>query len=82
MERYYGLTLDKYNRMLLEQNGGCAICGEKQNSKHSKRLFVDHNHTTRKVRGLLCHLCNIGIGGFKDDANRLRLAISYLEKTK
>ena len=73
----YGITLDDYDRMLEEQGGECAICG-----KHptKKRLCVDHDHQTNKVRGLLCEKCNWGIGQFNDTVVLLRNAIEYLEK--
>ena len=45
-----------------------------------RRLSVDHNHVTSKVRGLLCNNCNRGIGNFKDKKELLLKAISYLDK--
>lgn len=79
--RPHGLKLADYERMLAAQGGGCACCGAKVN-KSGRRLGVDHDHRTGKVRGILCHHCNAGIGHFGDDPERLRLAIAYLEKHK
>jgi hypothetical protein len=45
-----------------------------------KALGVDHDHITGKVRGLLCNDCNLGIGHFKDNIEKLKLAIKYLEE--
>jgi|SRR5215469_9672883 len=53
--RELGVTEEEYERLLKEQDGGCAICG---NPPKSRRLHVDHNHRTGKVRGLLCFRCN------------------------
>ncbi len=72
----YGLSLEEYKEMLISQEGKCFIC--KGNNKR-KRLFVDHNHNTGKIRSLLCAACNAGIGYFKEDTSLLNKAISYLE---
>ena len=75
--RNYGITIEEYDNMFAAQNGICAICGKPQNGK---RLFVDHNHETDKVRGLLCQNCNIALGHMGDDAQLLIKAIDYLMK--
>ena len=72
--REYGLTEEEYNSMVLKQNNICAIC----NKYSEKTLFIDHNHETGKVRGLLCSNCNTGIGLFKEDIVSLSRAIDYL----
>lgn len=60
----YGLTLDQYDRMLDNQNGVCAICGQPE---IMRRLAVDHDHETGKVRGLLCTQCNFKLGILEDE---------------
>lgn len=75
----YGITLDKYNEILNSQGGVCAIC--KGVNKTGKSLFVDHDHKTGKVRGLLCHRCNIVLGHARDEINILEKAIDYLRIT-
>ena len=77
--RRYGITSADYYRMLEEQNGGCAICGLPEQSTYFKRLSVDHDHDTNKVRGLLCSECNFGLGKFKDDIDLLIKASKYLK---
>jgi hypothetical protein len=80
LKRVYGMSVDLYEEMLRVQGGGCAICGDKDpRRKHSKWFAVDHDHTTNKVRALLCHNCNRGIGCLREDPVRLRQAASYLE---
>lgn len=74
----YNITLEDYDRMLSEQEGGCAICGTSDPRGHG-RFHVDHNHRTGEVRGLLCTDCNTGIGSMKDSPQTLRRAIKYLE---
>jgi hypothetical protein len=76
---YYGINLDTYNKLSEIQKGNCAICGTNKNElKHP--LAVDHNHTTNKIRGLLCVNCNMMIGFAKDNVLLLKKAIKYLNK--
>lgn len=53
----------------------CGICGVST----GRRLDIDHNHTTGKVRGVLCYPCNLGIGAFNDSVEVLSSALRYLE---
>jgi hypothetical protein len=71
----YGLSLDDYDKMLAAQEYRCAICAD----GGSRRLAVDHCHETAKVRGLLCDKCNMGLGLFKDDPDRMMRAVGYLD---
>lgn len=73
----YGITLDQYAAMLVEQRGGCAIC--RQTCPTGQHLAVDHDHKTGAVRGLLCFGHNTGMGKFNDDPELLRRAADYLE---
>lgn len=74
----YGLTVEQYEQMYREQNGVCAICAKI--NLNGRRLSVDHNHNTMKVRALLCSNCNIAIGNAKENIVFLRGMIAYLEK--
>lgn len=74
----YGITKDQYNVMWENQEGCCAICDLHQ-SESDRVLVVDHCHTTGEIRGLLCHICNSGIGKLKDSPMLLRKAADYLE---
>lgn len=78
--RKYGITIERYESMLDEQGGVCAICrGSDNGDKSTGRFHVDHCHKTGKVRGLLCMSCNHGLGKFKDSIESLRSAAAYLE---
>ncbi len=57
----------------LKDGAKCAICG------FGGSLKVDHEHTSGKIRGVLCHNCNVAIGHMRDDPTRLRAAAQYLE---
>ena len=82
LKHRYGITLQNYDAMVEEQAGVCAICKTNTNGGRGlgSRLAVDHDHITGLVRGLLCSMCNQGIGMFKDDVELLHKAIAYLEK--
>jgi hypothetical protein len=81
MEKFYGITPARYAEMLEEQNGLCAICNQPPdgNGKNGRVLFIDHDHVSGEVRGLLCRACNGGLGLFKDDPKLLLNAVAYLE---
>lgn len=84
-ERYYGLTMDGYNKMFVAQNGKCAICGKSKelwSSDKVKFLHVDHCHDTGEIRGLLCYNCNNGIGALQDNPDYCDNAGSYLRRFK
>lgn len=78
LQRGYGISADRYAEMLTEQKGVCAICGGV--NKDGRKLFVDHDHDTTAVRGLLCNLCNRGIGNLRDSIAYLEAAIRYLKE--
>ena len=73
----YGIDLDKFNAMVAEQNGKCAICDFL--FWDPKYTCVDHCHKTGKVRAILCGPCNTGLGLFKESTQTLEKAIDYLK---
>lgn len=86
----YKLTNEEYEKMLIAQNGLCKICGNGETAMLKgkiKKLSIDHCHESEKnghlkIRGLLCHNCNQGLGAFRDNPNNLRIAADYLEHNK
>ena len=85
LKNLYGINIEQYQEMLKEQNNLCAVCGNKEsmvNSKSNKvqKLCVDHDHTTGKVRGLLCTACNKGLGILKDNPDIVLRGYNYLMK--
>jgi hypothetical protein len=84
LRRVFGITTEKYRSLYEKQNGECAIChtpfvGIKEEPKHA-RPHVDHDHSTNWVRGVLCGLCNSGIGFLGDNIASLQAAIEYLKE--
>jgi hypothetical protein len=81
--RRYGITMDDYNKMLIDQEGKCAICPRIHDpSRKAGRLYVDHDHATGKVRALLCHNCNFTLGYAKEDPRILLECVAYLARHK
>lgn len=74
----YGLTMADYDKMMEEQNNRCAIC-RVHISKMKQTFCVDHSHVSKKVRGLLCHSCNVALGLLKDNPRVVKRAWEYLE---
>lgn len=67
----------------------CPICNkleddltDKGNKYQTSPWALDHNHSSGKIRGWLCHSCNRALGGFKDDEETLRRAVIYLKDAK
>lgn len=77
LRKSFGIGLETYEQLLELQDNKCAICGR---TPRSRRLAVDHDHTTNAIRGLLCSQCNKDLlGAARDSADILRSAVSYLE---
>lgn len=77
LKRRYGMTEQDHAELLANQDGSCAICRTPEVAL--ARLVVDHCHSSGKVRGLLCDLCNGALGSFKDDIAKLSRAAAYLQ---
>ena len=75
LARKYGISYETYLEMYRGQEGRCAICVE----PFPKTPHLDHDHETGRVRALLCHRCNAGLGGFRDRPELLRGAAAYIE---
>lgn len=74
----YGITEEQYVNLLKKQNGKCAVCRTKL--KNKRQPSIDHNHTTKKIRGILCNNCNTLLGLAKECVRTLMRAIKYLTK--
>ena len=85
LKTLYGLTVEEFNDLYTKQNGRCAICGQPKKVKGKTKketICVDHNHKTGKVRGLLCHYCNITLGFLENNLHLLDKMLAYLGKNK
>lgn len=84
LKHKYGIDIEEY-LVILDNQKGCAICGIKENNSSyginkSLNFSVDHDHSTGKIRGLLCNNCNRALGLLQDSTELLEKAIKYLER--
>ena len=79
LKHRFGITLEDYNEMKKQQDNKCCIC---KLPFDDVIAHLDHCHTTKQVRGILCSNCNHGLGQFKDSVNNLSEAINYLLTTR
>lgn len=84
----FGLTSEEYIKMYMVRDCLCDICGKKCVPRGGEAarvgrdncLCIDHDHSTGKIREMLCHSCNVALGSFKDSTKNLQAAIEYLNK--
>lgn len=76
LRRKYGVGIDSQMQMLSNQQGRCPVCLKP--FENLSQVRVDHDHANGKVRALLCHPCNIGLGWFKDNPEVLDNAAAFL----
>lgn len=83
IEKKYGLTREAYLSILAKQRGKCAICHRPPELiRPYRHLAVDHDHTTGRIRGLLCFVCNHKLLGWyiRDDVSKAKRLYDYLRK--
>ena len=73
------MTSEDYDLLLEQQSKCCAICRSDDPSGF-KYFHIDHDHTTGKIRGLLCSKCNTAIGLFGEDIAVMNAALDYLKR--
>lgn len=86
----YGINLGEYDALYRKQSGCCAICRIRKEpwqpgggvKGRYRFLAVDHDHTTGRVRGLLCFGCNLAIGHFRDDPRLMLAAAAYIRTAR
>jgi hypothetical protein len=78
----YGTSVDEISNILSQQNQSCAICRTPFKGKCGREVHIDHDHDSGQVRGVLCRLCNPGLGYFRDNVDLMRHAIRYLMRAR
>ena len=85
LKRTFGITSLLFDALVEKQHGRCAICDRDEETLRAARtrkyqwLYVDHDHLTGKIRGLLCNDCNAGLGLLADSLQRAKAVVRYLE---
>lgn len=74
LKKRYGITMQEFDGLLEQQGSLCPICLKRP------AVHVDHDHSTGNVRGILCEMCNGGLGQFRDNPATIERAIEYLEQ--
>jgi len=70
----YGLTVADYDALFAAQQGNCGVCRDPLGAGSA----IDHDHQTGFVRGILCMMCNTGLGKLGDSIESLENALKYL----
>ena len=83
----YNTTPEKIKELMRSSNHQCQICGiAEEEASHGQTshygLYIDHDHITGNLRGMLCHKCNLMVGHADDSVETLKSAIAYLIKFK
>ena len=80
IKRLYGITAEEYDAMLTAQGNVCGSCGGSQIGSKYANWHVDHCHTTKRVRGILCHHCNVIVGMAGECPDKLDKIITYIKR--
>lgn len=80
MKKLYGMDLAQYDVLLAAQGGGCALCGVVKYGR-GYAFQVDHDHSTGRVRGLLCATCNMQLGIYESFITKPNLQ-EYINRGK
>lgn len=77
----YGISLDEKKALLRSQGNRCAICGS-STPGGVRDWHTDHDHETGRIRGILCHACNMTLGQSRENIDRLLACVAYLERNR
>jgi len=77
--RRFGLEPSDLDRMLLEQNNQCAICGLTliRDGRQTNSAHIDHCHSCGALRKLLCKRCNTMLGFIESNEDNFFKAMDY-----
>lgn len=73
-KKVYQIDMAEYDRRVGTQFGKCLLCQKLS----SRRLCVDHDHKTGRVRGLLCRGCNTCLGWVENNSGMINRIVMYI----
>lgn len=78
----FGINQNDYDQMRIMQNDACAVCERPFSQLNSKQIYIDHDHQTKRVRGIVCARCNtfLMVLDASDSESWLQKARKYLTK--
>ena len=76
--RRYRLTAPEQDQLLRDQDGKCRLCGDETSFAGKYTAVVDHNHGSKKIRGILCHWCNVALGLFEKKNLDPKRVVEYM----
>ncbi len=82
LQNRYGITLEEFNKMLIQQQNKCYICFVHIDETQKKQLCIDHCHNSGKIRKLLCTKCNTALGLVGENKEILYKMINYIDEHK
>lgn len=82
LSSFYKISVEEFKKMWTSQGQCCKICERDFTPTGGTKLVVDHCHDSKKVRGLLCHDCNVGLGRLGDNVKGLEKALAYLRESE
>ena len=74
----YNISSEKFDEMFAKQNRSCAICKTTKPGGRNNKWNLDHDHISKRNRGILCYNCNMSLGLMHDSVENLQAAIAYL----
>lgn len=78
----FDISIPEYNSLLEEQNHKCAICSAPNRSGRGRKLCLDHDHFSGKIRAFLCGKCNRFLGLVSEDVGLLQRMVQYIQEHK
>lgn len=78
--RKRGYVVEEVARAEYAQNRCCGICKTPFKDLPERAYSIDHHHKEKRLRGILCHRCNVLVGYVESNFHLLEHAIDWVAK--